>query len=487
MLGEDHPGYQPLYPKAGWRKNLRSKEKALKRGNWYKGGQKDGSMKGVAGKGGRVGKPFLKAGKPKKDKKAATVVFVPSTRGSILIQSLKDDEQRMSEITGFKIKFQEAGGTPLTNAFDKNLGRGLHCGRTICPPCDSSAPEKRENCKSKNVVYESKCRICNPDTQPAGRQSEVAQPAGRDGIYLGETSRILHERALEHVKEGESFSYKSHIVKHWINTHPELPSPPEMIFSITGRYRNCLSRQVGEALRIHYSQDNILNSKSEYRSNTITRLAIEEDAWERRERSRLEEEEDRLAKETVDQFRRDKTTGRSNPTSQTLEYETDEEEFASEEDCHQLMKYEPEPSILPEGSRLDTTLAVPALLVEDHIPISTRPSNAQQVTLGQIKRSPGDPVMNISGVSQVQHEHPWLKVVREGEDESGVVVPGYETDEDEFDGGEEPSILPEGSRQYTTLAVPATAPARVRGAGKRKRSKCHRQCQNKSGYPNSSL
>ena len=162
---------------------------------------------------------------------------------------------------------------PLTNAFDKNLGRGLHCGRTICPPCDNTAPEKRVNCKSKNVVYESKCRICNPDIQPEGRESEGAQPAGRDGIYIGETSRSLHERALEHVKEGESFSHKSHIVKHWINTHPELPSPPEMVFSITGRYRDCLSRQVGEALRIHYSQDNILN-----RSNTITRLAIEEEA-----------------------------------------------------------------------------------------------------------------------------------------------------------------------------------------------------------------
>ena len=241
---------------------------------------------------------------------------------------------------------------------------------------------------------------------------------------------------------------------------------------------------MGEALRIHYTQDNILNSKSEYRSNTITRLAIEEDAWERRERSRLEEEEDRLAKEMVDQFRRNKTAGWSSPTGQTLEYETDEDEFASEEDCHQLMKYEPEPSILPEGSRLDTTLAVPALLKEDHRPISTRPSNAQRVTLGQSKRSPGDPLMNISGVSQVQHEHPWLKVVHEGEDESGNVAPGYETDEDEFAGGEEPSILPEGSRLDTTLAVTATAPPGVRKVRRVKRRTFHTQS---GGYSNSSL
>ena len=39
-LAEDHPSYQPLYPKAGWRRNLRSKEKAMKRGTWFKGGQK---------------------------------------------------------------------------------------------------------------------------------------------------------------------------------------------------------------------------------------------------------------------------------------------------------------------------------------------------------------------------------------------------------------------------------------------------------------
>jgi hypothetical protein len=42
-LDEEHPGYQPLYPKAGWRKDIKSKEKALKRGNWFKGVEKDGN------------------------------------------------------------------------------------------------------------------------------------------------------------------------------------------------------------------------------------------------------------------------------------------------------------------------------------------------------------------------------------------------------------------------------------------------------------
>ena len=29
-LDEDHPGYQPLYTKAGWRRDIKYKEKALK-------------------------------------------------------------------------------------------------------------------------------------------------------------------------------------------------------------------------------------------------------------------------------------------------------------------------------------------------------------------------------------------------------------------------------------------------------------------------
>jgi hypothetical protein len=81
-----------------------------------------------------------------------------------------------------------------------------------------------------------------------------------------------------------------------------------MDFSITSRYKDCLSRQIGEALRINYTKDIILNSKGEYLSNSISRLSIEEDAWERKERSRVEEEQDKLIKEEVERFRRLKTS-----------------------------------------------------------------------------------------------------------------------------------------------------------------------------------
>ena len=49
-----------------------------------------------------------------------------------------------------------------------------------------------------------------------------------------------------------------------------------------------------------------MNSKKEYWSNCISRLTIEEDAWERRERDRQEEEAEKLAVAAVEAFMRSK-------------------------------------------------------------------------------------------------------------------------------------------------------------------------------------
>ena len=128
-------------------------------------------------------------------------------------------------------------------------------------------------------------------------------PASRDGIYVGESSRSLHERAFEHVQDAKSFSAKSHIVKHWMMAHPSLNSPPKVAFSISGRYRDCLSRQVGEALRINMSKDNLLNSKGEYGSNSISRLSVQIDTWEGRKRALLEDEKEEMMKKEVEEFK----------------------------------------------------------------------------------------------------------------------------------------------------------------------------------------
>ena len=69
-LDTKDPGYQPLFPKAGWRKDLKSREKALKRGNWFKGKVDKEPWEELPKprSNGRIlkkKKPFQRAGKPK--------------------------------------------------------------------------------------------------------------------------------------------------------------------------------------------------------------------------------------------------------------------------------------------------------------------------------------------------------------------------------------------------------------------------------------
>ena len=134
----------------------------MKRGTWVRGDQKAGDWKELSKTTRKVRKTgFQKAGKVGKPGRAATtVVFVPSTKGSTLLRSLKEEEDKMAEMTGFRIKHQEAGGKVLVNSFNKDLGKGLHCGRIPCPPCDST--DKRQDCRTKNLLYESVCKLCNP-------------------------------------------------------------------------------------------------------------------------------------------------------------------------------------------------------------------------------------------------------------------------------------------------------------------------------------
>ena len=63
-----------------------------------------------------------------------TVIFVPSTRGGILVRKLRDREETLAGITGFRVKLQEAGGTQLMNMFNTNLGKGS----TVAEPCDTN-------------------------------------------------------------------------------------------------------------------------------------------------------------------------------------------------------------------------------------------------------------------------------------------------------------------------------------------------------------
>ena len=50
-----------------------------------------------------------------------------------------------------------------------------------------------------------------------------------------------------------------------------------------------MSRQVAEAIRIHYATDELLNSKNEYNANHLSRVIVDEDVYTKKKREKMEE------------------------------------------------------------------------------------------------------------------------------------------------------------------------------------------------------
>ena len=322
--------YKPLYQPSG-RQLKRLKKKCMGKDNWYMGSSSKEDDSGT----GTYSDKNVRKQKQKSSQKvgnnkvvASSIMFLPNTKGGILLRRMRENEEKLASLTGFKIRYSEAGGMKLGMLFSTNLSSGQPCGREKCQPCMMSSEGKAQDCRATGILYESSCCLCNPKTEMQGNTSSpeedhqqglqagkkyVADPShkGRVGIYIGETSRSLSERAGEHYRDARDFSKKSHIIKHWMNNHQDEDKIPPFIIKITKKYRDCLSRQVGEAIAIHMSGDELLNSKNEYASNCISRVGVEETTFERKQREWEEETDEKKEEERLDAFRKAKE-GKSN-------------------------------------------------------------------------------------------------------------------------------------------------------------------------------
>ena len=92
-------------------------------------------------------------------------------------------------------------------------------------------------------------------------------------VYIGETARNLYTRGKEHIKNYKSKQKDSFIYKHQEDKHEGQPA--EFDAKVTNQFRDCLSRQVSEAVEIRRSGPNVLNSKSEWHQPALFRVQSE--------------------------------------------------------------------------------------------------------------------------------------------------------------------------------------------------------------------
>ena len=93
--------------------------------------------------------------------------------------------------------------------------------------------------------------------------------------YVGESSRSMYERSLEHLRDLAELKPESHMLKHYFEHHQE-EEIGKMKFGarIVKAARTAFNRQVCESVQIQESANkhDILNSKSEYNRCALPRL-----------------------------------------------------------------------------------------------------------------------------------------------------------------------------------------------------------------------
>jgi hypothetical protein len=101
-------------------------------------------------------------------------VSVPSPKGSLLVKSLREDEDKMEELTVFRVKYQEAGQSQLSNAFDTNLGIGKQCGRKECPIFKQA--ETGVDCKARKTRKMPSLQEDHPSQRKASKLENCLVP-----------------------------------------------------------------------------------------------------------------------------------------------------------------------------------------------------------------------------------------------------------------------------------------------------------------------
>ena len=241
----------------GWRlhrtsamsQGARVKKKLLGKSSWFKKTKKV-SKEGAKGR--TDSKYRKKDGKYTKEPehgkimKTKSVLFVEQTPDGSLAKRMREVLRAMEPALGFRVKVVERTGQTLGSKFSQSsLWEGTMCGRENCITCKQEA-EEIPPCTLSNLIYENICSECNPGATKKGELGSMKE--GAPSLYVGESSRTIYERSVEHWGGVRKNDDKNHMIKHQILEHGNVE--PRLTMKVVKFFKTPLARQVAEAVRI---------------------------------------------------------------------------------------------------------------------------------------------------------------------------------------------------------------------------------------------
>ena len=348
-----------FYKSAASTLSQRYKKKLLEKTNWYRKRKRneeeemeegDKEKRLGNGRGKRIKREKIKEREMEvksSQRPAAAVMFTPYTTNSALAKSMREAEEKLGELTGYKIKVVESAGTRLEDILHKSdPWQGIDCGRTGCLLCttkSSTGKNTNQDCCKRSAVYEIWCRKCLDDEKEMIEKEEIDKEEKKRKIdrirvfkYIGETSRSVFERAWEHQLGLNSLNHKSFMLKHMLDKHEKeliLEKRHVDMFGIKVlKYtKTSFERQILESVLIQEnSHHHILNSKTEYNRCAVPRLTskLGENLfrkWEEDDREEKRGEE--ILKERIRKMRKERNRDRREVTFEEENHPTKRRKF----------------------------------------------------------------------------------------------------------------------------------------------------------------
>ena len=402
--------------------------------------------------------------------KVKSVMFVPFTRHSELATRLRENEEQMEKMTGYRMKIVERGGTKLVDILHKaNPWAGEDCDRKGCLLCTTKRMEGKTNtqdCRKRNCVYETTCLTCKERADKRIEERMVGMDNKRideekkkvkSYIYIGETNRSVYERGLEHVRDIAACKTSSHMLRHLLDVHEEEEEEWHKIrfgMKIVRSIRSAFERHILESVIIqkkrHYHH--LMNNKAEYNRCALPRLTAklgEKDLDKWRESDRQEMAKEASIEEKIRNRKKEKAKkrgaasrrmdkGQPSRKKRRIEIGEEDKEEGQEEELKRQEGEEETDKYINTNKR-----KIPPLC-------SPKKRKVQQEDKER-RRSPKK-MRNSSNIKRYITCRRW----REEEDDArrGEIATHSEGEGEEGQGQEVSHILSWGKRLDTTLALP---------------------------------
>ena len=127
--------------------------------------------------------------------------------------------------------------------------------------CNQETSRGKPNCYKRSLTYTNSCELCKAKNVNA--------------VYIGETSRSIMERGLEHKKDGDSKKDTSHM---WTHANQEHGGEVKFNLKVAKYHSSAFERQCAEAVAIKRRKQegaNVLNNKFEYTRCILPELCVE--------------------------------------------------------------------------------------------------------------------------------------------------------------------------------------------------------------------